>query len=138
MNTWLTAVRGTSSRASFAKRSLRLLASSIRLMFYLPHPLRFWGRPRLLHTTSITVRAGPNHERLILISEGKGPCACVARYDPFRKFTPITGKRNGTSTARCACSIMTAFPTEHNATFPAIRSPLTPYGRVPITNANIP
>ena len=36
------------------------------------------------------VRAGPNCERLILTSVGK-------ELDSFRKFTPKTGKRNGTS-----------------------------------------
>ena len=56
-------------------------------------------------------RTSPNHEGPILTSEGKGPCACAAKYDPFRKFIQNTGKRNGTSTARCAPSIMTAFPT---------------------------
>ena len=56
-------------------------------------------------------RTSPNHEGPILTSEGKGPCACAAKYDPFRKFIQNPGKRNGTSTARCAPSIMTAFPT---------------------------
>ena len=42
-------------------------------------------------------RTSPNHEGPILTSEGKGPCACAAKYDPFRKFIQNTGKRNGTS-----------------------------------------
>jgi len=55
-------------------------------------------------------RSRPEPARTFILS--------AARYDPFHKFNPNTGKRNGTSTARFAPSLMTAFPCTTRSPYP--------------------